>query len=168
MFGATAYDCTIGSNEIKWTPSTSSLYVHGNLYFDGSLTNPPPIKYSGQAAMYFSGRITISQSFCEATSNCTSSWNPSQNGIVFAANCTGVSSNQDCVTVSAPVQFGGFVNGNYVVQGSGSNMGPMVCAGYFTLSGGSNQIIPLGTFPYLPGGGSTTAVTGAPPTGWSG
>jgi hypothetical protein len=154
MFGTTDYDCKVGSNEIKWTHSSNSLYVSGTLDFDGSLTLSGTITYSGQATMYFTGGVNTngSASFC-GIANCTSAWNPNTNGIIFIAGCwansTGSSlTTSGCVNLggSSNVQFGAYVTTDYATSGSASNMGP-VLANTLNLGGTTQTIIPFSVMP---------------------
>jgi len=176
MFGNTDYDCKVGSNEIKWTHSTSSLFVSGTFYFDGSLSISGHIVYSGQASLYFTGGVAAGNNttFC-GIANCTSSWDPDVNGIIFVAGCWSNSTGttltaSGCVNLGggATVQFGVYCTTNYSTAGGSSNMGP-VLANTLALGGSTASLIP---FHYMPPGTplSTRFVTvpGSPPKNWSG
>lgn len=174
LFGA-AYDCKVGpSYEIKWTPSTNSLYVHGTFYFDGNLnTFPTTTVYSGQASLYFTAGVKMGGSsgvsFC-GIANCTQYWNPTQNEIIIVAGCQGIATNNGCVSLNGntTAQFGAYVNGAYTVAGGSSNMGPILCDN-FQINGGAGLLIPFTTFPPgTPGQTSYTTVAGSPPTNWNG
>jgi hypothetical protein len=156
MFGSTDYDCKVGSNEIKWTHSTQTLYVSGTLYFDGSLSISGTIVYSGLATLYFTGGVNVgnNSSFC-GIANCTNSWDTASNAIVFVAGCwansTGSSlTTSGCINLSggANVQFGGYCTTNYATAGGSSNMGP-VLANSLSLGGATSSLIP---FKYMPPG----------------
>jgi len=165
MFGS-SYDCFVGTNEIRWTSSTNSLYVHGTLYIDGSLTHMSNLTYTGQASLYFSGGATFqNDTFCGIAS-CTQSWNPNQNLIAIVADCLGIASNKPCVQVTggANIQVAAYVNGEYDSTGNGGNMGPVMCR-TDKITGGTNLLIPFTTYPAgLPTTSTTSTVTGTPPT----
>lgn len=175
MFGA-SYDCIVGANEIKWNSTARSLYVHGTLYFDGTLTGPNfDVQYTGQASMYFTGGVGFSATqFC-GIANCTQAWDSSTNGIIMVAQCwqdaTGTHMiSPGCVNLSggANVQFGAYVNGNYQVSGGSGNMGPILSR-TFTISGGTNLLLPFNAYPAGTPTSTTTVVQpGTPPTDWSG
>jgi Tfp pilus assembly protein PilX len=182
MFGTTAYDCKVGPNEIKWTPSSScgsaTLAVRGTLYFDGSLNVGCgwTITYSGQATLYFTGSVTIQGGvkFC-GISGCTTSWNPDQNGIILVAGCWANSTGSSLVSSScvhftggAAVQAGAYATTQYTIDGGATNMGP-VLANTLSLSGGGNSLIPFHTMPPgTPLNTRTVNVPAKPPTSWSG
>lgn len=176
MFGNTDYDCKVGSNEIKWTHASGSLYVSGTLYFDGSLAISGTIVYSGQASLYFTGGVAAGNNttFC-GIANCTGSWNPDVNGIIFIAGCWSNSTGttlitSGCVSLGggAVVQFGVYCTTDYLTSGGSSNMGP-VLANTLNIGGSTSSLIP---FHYMPPGTplSTRFVTvpGQPPKNWSG
>jgi hypothetical protein len=176
MLGNTDYDCFVGTNEIKWTHSSKTLLVNGTFYFDGSLTLSGTIVYSGQASLYFTGGVSMgnNSSFCGIT-NCTSSWNPDVNGLIFIAGCWSNSTGSTliasgCVNLSggATAQFGVYCTTDYSTAGGSSNMGP-VLANTLNLGGSTASLIP---FHYMPPGTplSTRFVTvpEQPPTNWSG
>jgi Tfp pilus assembly protein PilX len=180
MFGSTAYDCVVGTNEIKWDPSTSpkSLTVKGTLYFDGSLTTPagnPAIVYSGGASMYFTGGVSFGgdSSFC-GIAGCSLSWDTSKNIIIMVADCVGLAPPATCVNItggknhSTAVQFGVYATGNYSVSGGATNPGHILCWDA-TVSGSSTITVSMN---YLPPGTptstGTTTVAGSAPKNWSG
>ena len=182
MFGTSAYDCKVGSNEIKWSPSgtcgTGTLYVSGTLYFDGSLDLKCGLKvvYSGQATLYFTG--TVKQEggtqLC-GISSCTSSWNPSVNGIIFVAGCWSNSTGSTLVTSScvnvtggSTAQWGAYATTQYTIAGGSSNMGP-VLANSLNVGGGSSTLIPFTVMPPgTPLNTQTESVPASPPKDWSG
>ena len=176
MIGNTDYDCKAGTNEIKWTHSAKTLLVNGTFYFDGSLSLSGTVVYSGQASLYFTGGVTMgnNSSFC-GIANCTSSWNPDVNGLIFIAGCWSNSTGSTlttsgCVNLSggATAQFGVYCTTDYSTAGGSSNMGP-VLANTLNLGGSTASLIP---FHYMPPGTplSTRFVTvpAQPPTNWSG
>jgi len=183
MFGNTDYDCKVGTaNEIKWAHATNTLTVKGTLYFDGSLNLKGTVIYSGQASMYFTGGIgtTGGPVFCGASSvvggnQCTSSWNPDVDGIIFVAGCwadtTGVTlTTTGCISLGggSNVQFGAYCTTNYATAGGSSNMGP-VLANSLNLGGSTSSLIP---FHYMPPGTPlnyrTVIIPAKPPQSWSG
>ncbi|HEY2776350.1 MAG TPA: hypothetical protein VGI77_00470, partial [Gaiellaceae bacterium] len=149
MFGSTAYDCKVGTNEIKYTPSggscgTGTMVVSGTLYFDGSLSMGCGLKvvYSGQATMYFTGTVTQAggTQLCGIAS-CTASWNPATAGIIFIAGCwtnsTGTTlASSKCVYITggSSGQWGAYATTAYQIDGGSSNMGP-VLANSLTIGG---------------------------------
>ena len=154
MFGNTDYDCKVGSNEIKWTHSSKTLYVNGTLYFDGSLTLSGTVVYSGLATLYFTGGVSggSNTNFC-GISGCTASWNTNANAIVFVAGCwansTGsslISSSCVSLTGGAKAQFGAYVTTNYLVDGNSANYGPIL-ANSLSLNGGTSSLIPFSQMP---------------------
>ncbi|MGH2971614.1 MAG: hypothetical protein ACRDLE_05710 [Gaiellaceae bacterium] len=183
MFGSTAYDCKVGSNEIKYTPSggscgTGTMVVSGTFYFDGSLSMGCGLKvvYSGQATMYFTGTVTQSggTQLC-GISGCTASWNPSANGIIFIAGCwsnsTGsslVASKCVYITGGSTAQWGAYATTAYQIDGGSSNMGP-VLANSMNVGGGSSTLIPFSVMPPGTPLNETPHYTAAlPPKSWSG
>jgi Tfp pilus assembly protein PilX len=183
MFGSTAYDCKVGTNEIKYTPSggscgTGTLYVSGTLYFDGSLTMSCGLKvvYSGQATMYFTGTITQQggTQLCGIAS-CTASWNPATAGIIFIAGCwtnstgsTLAASKCVYITGGSTAQWGAYATTAYQIDGGSGNMGP-VLANSLTIGGGSSTLIPFTVMP--PGTPLNTQshyVPASMPKSWSG
>jgi len=183
MFGNTAYDCKIGTaDEIKWTPSSHSLYVKGVLYFDGSLNISNNTLYSGQASMYFTGGIstTGSGNFCAANSvfggsSCTPAWNPDEDGIIAVAACWANSTGSSLISSSCvglgggtTVQLGVYCTTDYSTSGNSSNMGP-VLAHSLNLGGDSQTLIPFHVFPPgTPLNSSTSYLPASSPSNWSG
>lgn len=176
MFGNTDYDCKVGSNEIKWTHSSKTLYVNGTLYFDGSLSISGTIVYTGQASLYFTGGVSMgsNSSFCGIV-NCTTSWNPDTNGIIFIAGCWANSTGSTlttsgCVSLGggATAQFGVYCTTNYSTSGGSSNMGP-VLANTLSIGGSTSSLIP---FHYMPPGTplntQTQSIPAQAPSSWSG
>ena len=176
MFGNSDYDCKVGSNEIKWTHSSHTLYVSGVLYFDGSLTISGSILYTGQASLYFTGGVSMgnNSSFC-GIANCTASWNPDVNGIIMVAGCWSNSTGTTLITSSciglsggATAQFGAYCTTNYSTAGNSSNMGP-VLANSLSLGGTTASLIP---FHYMPPGTPLNyrivTTPAQPPINWSG
>jgi Tfp pilus assembly protein PilX len=183
MFGSTAYDCKVGTNEIKYTPSggscgTGVMVVSGTLYFDGSLSMGCGLKvvYSGQATMYFTGTVTQAggTQLCGIAS-CTASWNPATAGIIFIAGCwtnsTGTTlASSKCVYITggSSGQWGAYATTAYQIDGGSSNMGP-VLANSLTIGGGSSTLIPFTVMP--PGTPLNTQshfVPASMPKSWSG
>lgn len=179
MFGSTAYDCKVGTNEIKYTPSggscgTGTLVVSGTFYFDGSLSMGCGLKvvYSGQATMYFTG--TVKQAggtqLC-GIAGCTGSWNPTTAGIIFIAGCwtnstgsTLAASTCVWVTGGSTAQWGAYATTAYQIDGGSSNMGP-VLANSLTVGGGSSTLIP---FTVMPPGTPLNIGPATQPSDWSG
>ena len=57
---------------------------------------------------------------------------------------------------------------DYKVSGQAGNMGPVIC-NTFTITGGSDILIPIQNFPPgTPAPTTSVSYTGTPPTGWSG
>ncbi|MFI5038622.1 MAG: hypothetical protein ACHQCG_01660 [Solirubrobacterales bacterium] len=184
MLGATSYDCTVGTNHIKYTVNsgngcgTGTLTVSGTFYFDGSLSMGCGLKvvYSGQATMYFTG--TVQQAggtqLC-GISGCTASWNPTTAGIIFIAGCwtnstgsTLAASKCVWVTGGSTAQWGAYATTAYQIDGGSSNMGP-VLANSLTVGGGSSTLIPFSVMP--PGTPLNTQshyVPSSMPKSWSG
>ncbi|HVS85955.1 MAG TPA: hypothetical protein VHD91_10015 [Gaiellaceae bacterium] len=183
-----SYDCKVVSGgktigEIKWSAvgqycGTGTLTVSGTLYFDGSLSLGCGwnIRYSGQATLFFTGTVTQTggTKLCGIT-NCTTSWDPDANGIIFIAGCwsnsTGsslVSSKCVYVTSGATGQWGAYATTAYQIDGGSSNMGP-VLANSMNVSGGASSLIPFHSFPPgTPLASETVTLPGTPPTDWSG
>lgn len=183
-----SYDCKIVSGgstigELKWNAvgqycGNGTLTVSGIVYIDGSVNLGCgwKVQYSGQATIYFTG--TVEQSggtqLCGIT-NCTASWDPDVNGIIFIAGCwsnsTGsslVSSKCVYITGGSTAQWGAYATTAYQVDGGSSNMGP-VLANSATVGGGASTLIPFHQFP--PGTPLTSypvQVAGTPPEDWSG
>lgn len=183
MFGTTAYDCKVGSNEIKWTPSgscnTGTLYVSGTIYFDGSLNLKCGLKvtYTGQATLYFTGTVIQAggTQLC-GISGCTASWNPNTNGIIFIAGCwgdsTGTTGNLQapCVEVTggSTAQWGSYATTQYLVAGGSSNMGPAL-ANSLNIGGGASSLVPFTVMPPgTPLNSVTESVPASAPKEWSG
>jgi hypothetical protein len=184
MLGSTSYDCTVGTNHIKYTVNsgngcgTGTLTVSGTFYFDGSLSMGCGLKvvYSGQATMYFTG--TVQQAggtqLC-GISGCTASWNPTTAGIIFIAGCwtnstgsTLAASKCVWVTGGSTAQWGAYATTAYQIDGGSSNMGP-VLANSLTVGGGSSTLIPFSVMP--PGTPLNTQshyVPSSMPKSWSG
>lgn len=169
MLGSTDYDCFVGgTNEIKWNHSTSALYVHGTLYFDGSLTIHSNIQYTGQASMYFTGGVKGNSGQLCGIASCTTSWNPNQNLIVFVADCVGFPTKCINLQGNSTAQFACYVTTEYFVAGGSVNMGPVI-SNTFNLNGSGNLLIPVDNFPPgTPLSATITTVVGQPPSGWSG
>jgi len=185
LFPSTPYDCKVGSNEIQWTPSTSTLHVSGQFYFDGNLvaSGNTKVTYTGSGTLYFTGTVSFQNNFqlC-GIANCTSSWNPDTNGIIIVAGCYG-DANGDLVNYwsgpwagrycfqvqnNAIVQIGAWVNTDYEVQNNAKNWGPVI-ANTLTFGNNTQTLTPFHTMP--PGTPMNTQVTYLPaskPTHWSG
>jgi hypothetical protein len=168
MLGSTDYDCHVGTNEIKWNHTTSALYVHGTLYFDGSLSIHSSIQYTGQASLYFTGGVKGNSAQLCGIASCTTSWNPDQNLIVFVADCVGLTTKCINLQGNSTMQFACFVTTEYFVAGGSVNMGP-VLSNTFNLNGSGNLLIPVDNFPPgTPTSATITTIVGQPPSGWSG
>jgi hypothetical protein len=163
------YDCTVGSNEIKWD-GLSHLTVNGTFYFDGSLSmaGNTKIVYSGRGTIYLTGAISMSgnSELC-GIANCTSQWNPETNTLVLVAGCwansTGsllVASGCLNLTGTTKLQTGTYVTTDYTISGNAENMGP-VLTNTASLTGNVTQMIPLHTLP--PGAPSDTKTVQPPP-----
>ncbi len=173
LFGSTAYDCFVGSNELKWTPSTNSLTANGTFYFDGTLTAPSParnIVYHGEASFYFTGGMTWNNGSLCGISGCGSGWDTSQNVLFIVADCTAAPAS-GCVSISSAntvVQFGVYATTTYKVSGNAGNMAPVLCDQFF-ISGGTDTLVPILNFPPgTPAPTTSVSYLGTPPTGWSG
>ena len=126
--------------------------------------------------MYFTGGVSAGNNttFC-GIANCTSSWDPDANGIIFIAGCwsnsTGTTlTTSGCVSLGggASVQFGVYCTTNYSTSGGSSNMGP-VLANSLSLGGSTSSLIPFHNMP--PGTPLSTrfvTVPASPPKNWSG
>ena len=173
MFGNTDYDCFVGANEIKWNHTTKQLTANGIFYFDGTLTSPggnTNIVYSGEASFYFTGGVTWSNGSLCGISGCTTSWDTSQNVLFMVADCT-ASPPGGCVSVSSAntvVQFGVYATTTYKLSGGAGNMAPVLCD-TFTISGGTDILVPIKNFPPgTPAPSTSVSYTGTPPVGWTG
>jgi hypothetical protein len=199
LFGTTAYDCTFGSSsnpcvaasgttagqnvcELKWTPSTNTLYASGAFYFDGSLSLPnKTITYTGLASFYFTGGVTANPAnFCagsatSGTQTCTNAWNTLVDGIIMIAGCWSNTTGSTLITSgcvglggNTVVQFGVYCTTQYSTQGGASNMGP-VLANTLSLGGGGQYLIPFHFFPPdTPTNTATSYLPASSPTNWSG
>lgn len=173
MFGSTAYDCFVGNNELKWTPSTKTLYANGEFFFDGQLTPPAGVGnvvYSGLSTFYFTGGVTWNTGSWCGVSGCGSNWDTKNNVNFWVANCQGAPGT-GCVSITSAntiVQVGVYANGTYKVSGNAGNMAPIICD-TFTINGGTDTMVPIQSFPPgTPAPTTSVAYTGTPPTGWSG
>jgi hypothetical protein len=171
--GSTAYDCWVGTNELKWTPSTHSLYANGTFYFDGTWTPPSPgqnIVYSGMASFYFTGGVTWSRGSLCGIAGCGAGWDTAHNMLFVVADCIGAPAS-GCVSISAAnttVQFGVYATTTYKVSGNSGNMAPAMCDQFF-ISGGTDTLIPILGFPKgVPAPTTSVTYMGTPPTGWAG
>lgn len=193
LFSSTAYDCKLGSAstpcassqnvcELKWTPSTNTLVVSGEFYFDGSISlSGQHVTYSGLATFYVTGTVTANPAtFCAATavsgnSSCTAAWNTTTDGIIMVAACWSNTTGSVLVTSSCvglggntTVQFGVYCVTQYSTSGNASNMGP-VLANSLSLGGGAQSLIPFHYFPPgTPLNTSTSYLPASAPTFWSG
>jgi len=183
LFPNSDYDCKVGTNEIKWTHSTNSLYVKGEFLFDGSVTwnGGTEVDYTGQGTLYFTGTITTGGSFSLCgIANCTSSWNPDTNGLILIADCwsnsTGsvlvsqATTGHYCVDYSGgnKIQVGTYCLTDYHISGSGTNWGP-VLANTLTLGGSTSTLIPFHVMPPgTPLNSITTYLPATAPTNWNG
>ena len=173
MFGATDYDCFVGTNELKWNHTTKTLTANGTFYFDGTLTPPAGVGnvvYHGLASFYFTGGVTWNTGTLCGISGCTTSWDTSQNVLFMVADCT-AQPGSGCVSVSSAntvVQFGVYATGTYKLSGNAGNMAPVLCD-TFTITGGSDILVPIQNFPPgTPAPSTSVSYLGTPPTGWSG
>ena len=173
LFGSTAYDCFVGTNELKWTPSTKTLLANGEFYFDGTLNAPTgvgSVVYSGLASFYFTGGVTWDTGSLCGISGCTTNWDTSKNVLFVVADCT-APPGSGCVSVSSAntvVQFGVYATKTYKVSGNAGNMAPVICDQFF-ISGGTDTLVPIKNFPPgTPAPSTSVSYTGTPPTGWSG
>jgi hypothetical protein len=192
LFPATAYDCIVGSNEIKWTPSTQTLLVNGTFYFDGSLAlSNVNITYSGRGVLYFTGTINATGtnlSFCGDP--VCANWNPNTssggvyngNELIMVAGCWANSPEANpasptlqpsCVNLTGTNlkwQIGLYATQNVTETGTNlQNYAPVV-ANQVNMAGTNTSAfqpffgVPIGT------PATMTAVTPVPgaPTNWSG
>jgi hypothetical protein len=183
LFPNSDYDCHVGSNEIKWNHTTSTLLVTGEFYFDGSLnlSGGTHVVYTGQGTLYFTGTITTSGGFqvCGIV-NCTTSWNPDTNGIILIAGCWSNSTGSVLVSQATTghycVDYGGTNNfqvgtycaTDYHINGSSTNMGP-VLASTLSLGGSTSTLIPFHVMPPgTPLNSITTYLPATSPTSWNG
>jgi Tfp pilus assembly protein PilX len=185
LFGNSDYVCkdSSGATVLSWNHSTNTMTINGSFYFDGNLTvgGSQTINYTGQGTIYITGTVAFngSSGIC-GIANCTQSWNPDANGIIFIAGCWHSNSNGTtlvtyagdgiyCIDVntSKTVQFGSWVGTDYAMR-SGSNMGP-VLADTLTLASGASSLIP---FHYMPPGtplnSQNVYLPASPPTNWTG
>ena len=172
LFGA-SYDCYVGSNHLQWNSTTKALTADGTFYFDGTLTSPSSntaVVYHGLASFYFSGGVTWSNGSLCGIAGCGTGWDTANNVLFIVAECTGAPSS-GCVSISSSntvVQFGVYAITTYKTSGGAGNMAPVICD-KFTISGGTNILIPIKNFPPgTPAPTTSVSYTGAPPTGWSG
>jgi Tfp pilus assembly protein PilX len=180
LFGA-SYDCYIGTNHLKWDSATKTLTANGTFYFDGTLTAPSGVGnvvYNGLASFYFTGGVTWNTGSLCGIAGCGAGWDTKHNVLFVVAQCwanatgTGPGSTLNpCVSISsasAVFQFGVYATKTYKVSGNAGNMAPVICD-KFTISGGSDLLIPIQSFPPgTPAPSTSVAYTGTPPTGWSG
>ena len=129
---STSYDCryldgsgnTIG--QLTWNSGTSTLTAAGVLYFDGDISSSGGAIYTGRASIYASGKITFSNNatLC-GISGCTSSWDSSNNLILFVA---GSSTDQYGFTLSngANVQAAVYAVTDVYVDNNAAQWGPVV------------------------------------------
>ncbi|MES1171351.1 MAG: hypothetical protein ABUL56_03215, partial [Actinomycetota bacterium] len=172
LFGA-SYDCYVGTNHLQWNATTHVLTANGTFYFDGTLTAPSGntnIVYNGLASFYFTGGVTWNNGSLCGISGCGSGWDTSQNVLFLVADCTAQPAS-GCVSVSSAntiVQFGVYADGTYKVSGNSGNMAPVICDQFF-ISGGTDTLVPIKTFPPgTPAPTTSVSYLGTPPTGWSG
>ncbi|MBV8079562.1 MAG: hypothetical protein JO186_04210 [Actinobacteria bacterium] len=184
LFSASSYDCKVGSNEIKWTPSgtcgsgaSGTMQVTGTFYFDGSLDDKcGSVVYSGQASFYFTGGVKFEggSTFCGIT-NCTASWNPDTNGIIMVADCWANSTGSVQITTKcaydtggSTIQIGLYDTTDYEIDGGATNMGPVLST-TMALAGGSSTLIPFHTMPPgTPLNYDTSYPAASTPTNWNG
>lgn len=178
LFPSSPYDCVNGANEIKWTPSSGTLYVNGTFYFDGSLalSSNLSIVYSGQGTLYFTGGISTAGGlhWC-GIQNCTSAWNPDTSGIVLVAGCWANSTGSLLITGNC-VSYGGnsvlqvatYCATNYYIAGTATNWGP-VLASTLQLNGNMSTLVPFHIMPPgTPLNTSTSYLPASSPSYWSG
>ncbi|HEY2354874.1 MAG TPA: hypothetical protein VGH79_08270 [Gaiellaceae bacterium] len=173
LFGSTAYDCFVGSYELKWTPSTHTMIANGIFYFDGTFTSPgggTNIVYQGEASFYFTGGVTFTSGSLCGIAGCGTGWDTSHNVLFIVADCTAAPST-GCVSLSsanATFQFGVYATTTYKVSGNSGNMAPVICDQFF-ISGGTDTLVPILNFPPgTPAPTTSVSYLGTPPTGWAG
>lgn len=176
LFPSSAYDCKVGSYELKWDGS-KNLTVNGVFVFDGnlSLSGNVTVIYSGSGTIYFDGTMATSGnvSICGTTgtsgsTNCTANWNPNTNGLILAAACVNTGTNCVDYEGNTNLQLGTYAKGNFYEGGNVVDMGPVI-ANTLNLNGNTGVMLPFHTLP--PGAPSdTTTVTPPPdaPTNWNG
>lgn len=161
----TPYSCTTVDaggrlvGQLSWSgASPGILTVKGVIFFDGPVVMNSGVTatYSGQATIYAS-TVTINggAKLCGIT-NCTTSWDPSQNLIVFVAgqaNTTGWTING-----GGTAQVAVYAVGDASVTGGATDTGP-ITANNITISGGAVLPKSLST---VPNGAPVNTVAQAP------
>ncbi len=179
-----AYDCVVGSNEIKWDGSKNFM-VKGTFYFDGNLNlagNTDIVYSNSSGTLYFTGSMALSgnATLC-GISNCASTWNPDKNGIVFVTGCWANSTGSSlvssyCVNLAGnnTLQAAIYSATDYHAAGNAQDMGPVI-ANSITQAGNVSVFIPFHTLPAGAPVNTTTVTTtttgdGTPqsPANWNG
>jgi hypothetical protein len=151
---ASAYDCQFkdGSGNllgrITWTPGNpGTLIVDGTIYIDGNvnLPNNANVVYSGRATIYATGTVTLNNNakLC-GIANCTASWDPNTNLIVFVAGAT--SGTGFTLSQNSTYQGAAYVSANYMLANNATNWGPVI-GGQLTIINNAGQMIPLNSVP---------------------
>jgi hypothetical protein len=140
---ASSYTCRVGppgnvAGEISWNATTKVLTVAGTIYIDGSakVTNGVVTQYNGQATIYLSGTLLITNSskLCGGISgsNCDfGAWNPNTEMLTFVADGLGGQAedgNSILVDNNAQFQGGLFATHNLEYRNNAKSDGPMVAA----------------------------------------
>jgi hypothetical protein len=138
--------------------SNGTLAVKGVIFFDGPIymTSVGTVTYTGQATIY-AATVTVSggAQLC-GIAGCTSSWDPSQNLIVFVAgkpNVTGYS-----LSGGGTVQAAVYCVGNASISGGGTSWGP-ITADNISISGGA--ILPT-AINQMPKGAPVNSISSSP------
>jgi hypothetical protein len=145
----TAYTCKTAAGEISWTPQVGNtpgtLVIRGVIFVDGSLniSNGRFVDYDGQAVIYASGRITMSNGSvtCAVFSSsgyggpnptCNNNfptdpngWNPDTNLLLFVSNAPQSLTSPPIQLTGAQFQGGLWADYNIEIGGTSKMAGPI-------------------------------------------
>jgi hypothetical protein len=126
--------------ELSWNRTTRVLTVKGTIFFDGDAYFhdhvTTPVHYQGRAMIYESGSWHLDEAVCAggsgSTSNCRttgmSSWDPTQNLLVFAVGGLEATGNDDCKWHQDYSAFQGIIwaKNNCVIADDTYSSGPIL------------------------------------------
>ena len=172
LLPASAYDCVFSSGgttvgRIAWTPgSPGTLIVQGTIFFDGdiNLSGQAKAVYTGRAAIYSSGTVTIGNStqLCGAylSGACDwNAWNPDVNLLVIIAGSTTVAPDFT-LSQSGMFQGGAYAATDFTEGNTARQQGP-IQANNITLSNPGQTGYPgQASVPYGAPGGAVVAPVG--------
>ena len=147
-----SYDCryvdaggtTVG--QLTWDATTSQLTVGGVIFLDGDIFTSGGATYSGRATIYTTGKVTFSNgaTLC-GISGCTSSWDTTNNLILFVAGTT-TDTNGVYLGNNSILQGAVYATNDVYIDNNAAQWGPVIARSVY-IDNNADQSKPLTRLP---------------------